>query len=46
MIGWMSVGVGTATAKSMVFNIVGVHLIGMVTTQIFWGFNANAPIGG
>jgi hypothetical protein len=21
-------------------------VIGMVTTQIFWGFNANAPIGG
>jgi phospholipid/cholesterol/gamma-HCH transport system permease protein len=40
------VGVGTATAKSMVFNIVAVHLIGMVGTQVFWGFNANAPIGG
>jgi phospholipid/cholesterol/gamma-HCH transport system permease protein len=40
------VGVGTATAKSMVFNTVGVHLIGMVSTQVFWGFNPNAPIGG
>jgi phospholipid/cholesterol/gamma-HCH transport system permease protein len=40
------VGVGTATAKSMVFNTVGVHLIGMLGTQVFWGFNANAPIGG
>jgi phospholipid/cholesterol/gamma-HCH transport system permease protein len=40
------VGVGTATAKSMVFNTVGVHLLGMLGTQIFWGFNANAPIGG
>src|SRR6201747_1035842 len=39
-------GVGTATAKSMGFNIVAVHLIGMVGTQVFWGFNANAPIGG
>jgi phospholipid/cholesterol/gamma-HCH transport system permease protein len=40
------VGVGTATAKSMVVNTVAVHVIGMVGTQIFWGFNANAPIGG
>jgi phospholipid/cholesterol/gamma-HCH transport system permease protein len=40
------VGVGTATAKSMVVNILGVHLIGMVGTQIFWGSNPRAPIGG
>jgi len=40
------VGVGTATAKSMVLNIVLVHLIGMLGTQVFWGFNPNAPIGG
>jgi phospholipid/cholesterol/gamma-HCH transport system permease protein len=40
------VGVGTATAKSMVLNIVMVHLIGMVGTQIFWGSNPRAPIGG
>ena len=40
------VGVGTATAKSMVVNIIGVHLIGMVTTQMFWGANPRAPIGG
>ena len=40
------VGVGTATAKSMVLNTVMVHLIGMVGTQIFWGSNARAPIGG
>ncbi len=40
------VGVGTATAKSMVLNIVMVHLIGMLGTQIFWGANPNAPIGG
>src|SRR5215213_7702815 len=33
------VGVGTATAKSMVLNIVLVHLIGMLGTQIFWGAN-------
>jgi phospholipid/cholesterol/gamma-HCH transport system permease protein len=40
------VGVGTATAKSMVMNTVLVHLVGMVGTQIFWGSNPRAPIGG
>jgi phospholipid/cholesterol/gamma-HCH transport system permease protein len=40
------VGVGRATAKSMVLNIVLVHLIGMMGTLIFWGANPRAPIGG
>ncbi len=40
------VGVGTATAKSMVLNIVLVHIIGMLGTQVFWGANPRAPIGG
>jgi phospholipid/cholesterol/gamma-HCH transport system permease protein len=40
------VGVGTATAKSMVLNIVAVHVIGMLGTQLFWGANPRAPIGG
>ncbi|MDE3070302.1 MAG: ABC transporter permease [Acidobacteriota bacterium] len=40
------VGVGTATAKSMVVNLVLVTLIGMLGTQIFWGGSANVPIGG
>ena len=40
------VGVGTATAKSMVLNTVLVHLIGMAGTQVFWGSNPRAPIGG
>jgi phospholipid/cholesterol/gamma-HCH transport system permease protein len=40
------VGVGTATAKSMVVNIVSVHLIGMLASQVFWGANPRAPIGG
>ena len=40
------VGVGTATAKSMVLNIVLVHLLGMLGTQVFWGANPRAPIGG
>jgi phospholipid/cholesterol/gamma-HCH transport system permease protein len=40
------VGVGVATAKSMVVNIVSVHLVGMLGTQLFWGANPRAPIGG
>jgi phospholipid/cholesterol/gamma-HCH transport system permease protein len=40
------VGVGTATAKSMVLNLVLVTLIGMFGTQVFWGANPRAPIGG
>jgi phospholipid/cholesterol/gamma-HCH transport system permease protein len=30
----------------MVLNVVMVHLLGMLGTQIFWGANARAPIGG
>jgi phospholipid/cholesterol/gamma-HCH transport system permease protein len=40
------VGVGTATARSMVVNIIGIHAIGMLGTQLFWGGNPRAPIGG
>jgi phospholipid/cholesterol/gamma-HCH transport system permease protein len=40
------VGVGEATAKSMVLNLVLVTLIGMLGTQLFWGANSRAPIGG
>jgi phospholipid/cholesterol/gamma-HCH transport system permease protein len=40
------VGVGRATAKSMVLNLVLVHIIGMSGTAIFWGGNARAPVGG
>ena len=40
------VGVGTATAKSMVLNLIFVNLISMLGTQIFWGGNARAPVGG
>jgi len=40
------VGVGTATAKSMVLNLILVHIIGMLGTQVFWGSNPRAPIGG
>jgi phospholipid/cholesterol/gamma-HCH transport system permease protein len=40
------VGVGKATAKSMVLNLVLVTLIGMLGTQVFWGGNPRAPVGG
>jgi phospholipid/cholesterol/gamma-HCH transport system permease protein len=40
------VGVGRATAKSMVLNLVLVNLIGMLGSQVFWGANPRAPIGG
>jgi phospholipid/cholesterol/gamma-HCH transport system permease protein len=40
------VGVGTATAQSMVVNIILVHIIGMLGSVIFWGPNPRAPIGG
>jgi phospholipid/cholesterol/gamma-HCH transport system permease protein len=40
------VGVGRATAKSMLVNIVGIHAIGLISTQVFWGSNPRSPIGG
>jgi phospholipid/cholesterol/gamma-HCH transport system permease protein len=40
------VGVGKATARSMVLNLVVVTLIGMLGTQVFWGTNPRTPIGG
>jgi len=30
----------------MVLNLVLVHIIGMLGTQVFWGPNPRAPIGG
>jgi phospholipid/cholesterol/gamma-HCH transport system permease protein len=38
------VGVGKATAKSMMWNMVLIHLAGILTVQFFWGLNPNAPI--
>ena len=40
------VGVGTATAKSMVLNSVMGRVVGMVGTQSCWGKKPRAPIGG
>lgn len=39
-----SVGVGKNTAKSMMLNMVLIHLVGLIGTQLFWGMSPNAPI--
>jgi phospholipid/cholesterol/gamma-HCH transport system permease protein len=39
-------GVGTATARSMILNLVLVHIIGSLGTMLFWGLTPNAPVGG
>lgn len=40
------VGVGTATAKSMILNLIIVHIVGSVFTMVFWGLNPSSPVGG
>ncbi|MHB8694860.1 MAG: MlaE family ABC transporter permease [Solirubrobacteraceae bacterium] len=40
------VEVGSATARAMIVNLVGVHLIGVMTSQAFWASNPRVPIGG
>jgi phospholipid/cholesterol/gamma-HCH transport system permease protein len=39
------VGVGAATARSMIVNLVMIHVVGAGLTQLFWG-HARVPIGG
>ena len=41
-----AVGVGTATARSMVVNLVLIHVIGGALTAIFWGTSPRIVIGG
>jgi phospholipid/cholesterol/gamma-HCH transport system permease protein len=38
--------VGIATARAMIVDLVGIHLIGVLTSQSFWGTNPHFPIGG
>lgn len=38
------VGVGRATAKSMMLNMVLIHVVGVILTQLFWGGSPNAPV--
>jgi phospholipid/cholesterol/gamma-HCH transport system permease protein len=40
------VGVGTATARSMVVNLVLIHVLGGALTAIFWGTSPRIVIGG
>ncbi|WP_084269609.1 ABC transporter permease [Patulibacter minatonensis] len=40
------VGVGSATARSMILNLVLIHVIGSVLTMVFWGLNPASPVGG
>jgi phospholipid/cholesterol/gamma-HCH transport system permease protein len=40
------VEVGRATARAMVVNLVGVHVIGILGSQLFWGGAPRLPIGG
>lgn len=40
-----SVEVGKNTAKSMILNMIMIHVIGALGTQLFWGVSPNAPIG-
>ncbi|MCW2616264.1 MAG: transporter permease [Frankiales bacterium] len=38
------IGVGRATATSMMVNMVLIHVIGVLGTMLFWGLSPNAPI--
>jgi phospholipid/cholesterol/gamma-HCH transport system permease protein len=38
------VGVGIATAKSMMLNMILVHALNLFCTEVFWGLSTNAPI--
>jgi phospholipid/cholesterol/gamma-HCH transport system permease protein len=40
------VGVGRATAKSMILNLILLHVMGAAMTMLFWGLKPNAPVGG
>ena len=40
------VEVGRATAKAMIVNLIGIHFIGILGSQLFWGGTPRLPIGG
>ncbi len=40
------VEVGVATARAMVVNLIGIHVIGILGSQLFWGGSPRLPIGG
>jgi phospholipid/cholesterol/gamma-HCH transport system permease protein len=41
-----AVGIGAATAKSMVVNLILIHVIGAATSSLFFGARTTFPIGG
>jgi phospholipid/cholesterol/gamma-HCH transport system permease protein len=40
------VGVGAATARAMMVNLVLIHVIGAVLSALFWGTDSRIPYGG
>jgi phospholipid/cholesterol/gamma-HCH transport system permease protein len=40
------VGVGAATARSMIINLVLIHVLGAALSALFWGTSARTPVGG
>jgi phospholipid/cholesterol/gamma-HCH transport system permease protein len=40
------VEVGAATARAMIVNLIGIHAIGILGSQLFWGGAPRLPIGG
>ncbi len=40
------VGVGAATARSMILSLLLIHITGALLTMVFWGLSPNTPIGG
>jgi len=40
------VEVGQACARAMIVNLLGIHAIGIIGTQLFWGGVPRLPIGG
>ena len=40
------VGVGGATAKSIMFNIIAIHVLGAFLVVVLWGLHPTVPIGG
>jgi phospholipid/cholesterol/gamma-HCH transport system permease protein len=39
-------GVGRATARSMIVNLILIHVLGGTMTALFWGANIHLPLGG
>ncbi len=40
------VGVGNAVARSMIVNLIMIHLLGAFWSQVFYSHGANYPFGG